>query len=206
MSDKPNRPDAFSGPARAGPPQRRRGPRPATPKRLENAALFYLQRYATSTENLRRLLMRRVMRSAQAHGTDPAEGAAAVEDLLRRLCASGLLDDRAYAEARARSLHRRGASQRLIRARLGEKGVDAELADAALAALEEAAADPDLAAGLALARRRRLGPFRPAAQRRDRRDRDLAALARAGFSYDVARQVVDADSAEALEALAAERG
>ena len=46
-------------------------------------------------------------------------------------------------------------------------------------------------AALALARRRRLGPFRPAADRAEHRTRDLAALARAGFNYDLARKVID---------------
>ncbi len=183
--------------------RRRRGPRPATPERLENAALHYLQRYASSAENLRRVLMRRVLRSARVHGTDPGEGAAAIEALLRRLQRNGLLDDRLYAEGKARSLHRRGASQRLIRARLGEKGVEADVVEAAVAGLDDLAAHPDLAAGIALARRRGLGPFRPAAERRDRRARDLAALGRAGFPYEIARTVIDAEGPEALEALAA---
>jgi regulatory protein len=182
---------------------RRRGPRKATPAHLENAALHYLARFASSGENLRRLLLRKVARSASTHGTDPEAGAAAVEALLRRLRQAGLLDDRLYAEARARSLGRRGISTRFIRARLMAKGVDAETAGAALAALAEETADPELTAAAALARRRRLGPYRPAADRAANRTRDLAALARAGFAYDLARRVVEAGSPEELEALAA---
>ena len=56
---------------------RRRVPRPATPERLEKAALAYLERFAASSESLRRVLRRRVRRSAELHGTDPAEGEAA---------------------------------------------------------------------------------------------------------------------------------
>src|SRR3546814_7265925 len=47
--------------------------------------------------------------------------------------------------------------------------------------LDELAAEPELAAAIAYARRRRLGPFRTPDARADRRDKDLAALARAGF-------------------------
>ena len=53
---------------------RKRAPRKATPKYLENAALYYLSRYSTSTENLRRVMMRKVMRSAKHHGTDVEDG------------------------------------------------------------------------------------------------------------------------------------
>ncbi len=178
---------------------RRRRPAVATPETLERAAHAYLARYAAPAGHLRRILLARVARSARFHGTDPAAGAAAVEALIDRLAGLGLLDDSAYALAMARRLNRRGASLAGIRARLRAKGVGAEDADAALAALAQDAADPDLAAGLAYARRRRLGPFRPEAEREAKRLKDLAALARQGFGLDLARRVIDARDLDELE-------
>lgn len=182
------------------PPRKSRRPRKATPKSIENAAFAYLGRFATSAENLRRVLMRKVERSARAHGTERAEGAAAVDALIARFTRSGLLDDGAYAEGRALSLHRRGASVRAIRLKLRQKGVAGELVEEAVARLAEETPEPELTAALRLAERRRLGPYRAAAARPEKRDKDLAALARAGFSYDVALRVVDAESAQALTA------
>jgi regulatory protein len=176
-----------------------RKPRKVTAASLENAALHYLERYATSAANLRRVLMRRVIKSADAHGTDPAEGQELVDALVDRYRKSGLVDDAAYAEMRAGSLHRQGASARMTRAKLAAKGVADEDIDTALETLAETAAEPDLAAACNYARRRRLGPWR----RRDReehRDRDLAALGRQGFGYELARKVVDAEDTGTLEA------
>lgn len=87
---------------------------------------------------------------------------------------------------------------------LGRKGVAAEVIDQALerVAEETGVDDPrlrDLQAAAAYARRRRLGPWRDDAAREERRDRDMAALARQGFSHDIARRVIDAESPEALE-------
>jgi regulatory protein len=175
----------------------------ATPETLERAAYAYLARYAAPAGHLRRILLARVARSVRFHGTDPAAGAGAVEAILARLSAKGYLDDSAYARAIARRLFRRGTSRHAIRARLRAKGVGAADADAALAALRHDAADPDLAAALAFARRRRLGPFRPEAERDARRQRDLALFTRHGFALDLARRVVDARD---LEDLAAEAG
>ncbi len=189
-----------AGESPGGAKQARRQPKKATAKHLENVALWYLQRFAASTESLRRVLLRRVDKSARAHDTDREEGAALVEDIVARFRASGLLDDRVYAEGRARSLHRRGVPARGIRLRLRAKGVDADDIEVALAALREAAPDPDLAAAIAYARRRRLGPYRSGGDRDATRERDLAALARQGFDYDTARRVIDAPSAEELEA------
>ena len=177
-----------------------RRPRKATPKSIENAAFAYLGRFATSGENLRRVLMRKVERSARAHGTDRAEGAAAIDALIARFAQTGLLDDGAYAETRVLSMHRRGASVRAIRLKLRQKGVADEHIEDALVGLARVTPEPELTAALRLAERRRLGPYRPAAARPEKRDKDLAALARAGFSYDVALRVVDAESAEALAA------
>ena len=87
---------------RESPPARKPPKRVSAPY-LERAALHYLERFASSSANLRRVLMRKVDRSAQAHGTDPAEGARWVEDLIARYQRSGLLNDAAYAEMRAAS-------------------------------------------------------------------------------------------------------
>ena len=171
-----------------------------TPRRLSNssveaAALHYLERFAASAEALRRVLLRRVEHAARLRGEDAAEGRAMVDALIARYLASGLLDDRRYAEAKGRSILRQGGSIRAIRCRLAAKGVAPETIEAALGDLRDEQAgsidELDLAAAVALARRRRLGPYRPADQRVSARDRDLAALGRAGFSWEIARRVID---------------
>ena len=172
---------------------------PLTPERLERAALRYLERFAASVAQLRRVLLARVERSARSHGTDRAEGAAWVEGLLVRYQASGLVNDAVYAEAKAASLRRRGLSGRAIRERLAVRGVEAETASAALARTDQDGGSDcidsaDEAAAWALARRRRLGPFRAAEQRAFHRTRDLASLGRAGFAYETARRVIDAET------------
>ncbi|MGH6947427.1 MAG: regulatory protein RecX, partial [Kiloniellales bacterium] len=59
--------------------------------------------------------------------------------------------------------------------------------------------EPELKAALAFARRRRLGPYRAEPDRAGRRERDLAALARQGFAYELARRVIDCRDPAALE-------
>ncbi len=184
--------------------KRRKVPRRLTRERLDKAALHYLERFASSEANLRRVLLRKVERAARAHpDTDRAEAERWIADLVSRFLAAGLLDDRRYAEMRAETLHRRGDSPRRIRAKLAQKGVASAAVDAALDALQEEVGDVPLTAAIALARRRRLGPFRAAEDRAARREKDLAALARAGFDYDTARRVIEAEDADALDALLA---
>lgn len=177
-----------------------RPPRKITAQSIDAAALAYLQRFATSTANLRAVLKRRVWQSAQAHGDDPAAGEALVDALVERYLRAGLLDDAGYAVARAATMHRRGGSPRGIRAWLAGKGVGPDDIDQALAQLDAEGGNIDLRGAYNYARRRRLGPWR-SRDRDARRDRDLAALARQGHAYDVARTVIDADDPDALAAL-----
>ena len=163
---------------------------------LERWALHYLGRYASSAENLRRVLTRRVRRRAPE--ALPAAGAL-IDALVARYRESGLLDDAAYASARVQSLHRRGESMRAMRARLAAKGVSAADVADAVSDLRAAAPDPDLAAACIFARRRRLGPFRRTAADHAR---ELGAFTRAGFSRRVAEAVLACADVAAVEALA----
>ena len=130
----------------------RKTPKPATAKRLHNIALHYLERYAASSQSLRRVLMRRVSKSAHYNDTDPAEGAEFVEAIIKRFLESGLLDDHIYAEGQVLSLFRRGISLRAITNRLMEKGVERDIIELHLGALKESTPDPDLNAAFAFAK------------------------------------------------------
>jgi regulatory protein len=181
--------------------RKRSAPTKITATSLNNIALHYLERFASSAENLRRVLMRRVKRAAAHHGSDMAEGAALVEALIRRFEQSGLLDDQRYAAAKAASLRRRGGSRRAISGRLAQQGVDAELVAETLQVLEAEPGGGDLAAACAFIRRRRLGAYRSAMSRPGIPEKDMAALARAGFSFEIARRVLGCADVAAVEAL-----
>lgn len=179
----------MMGSERDGKSRRSAGrPRPVTADWLFRAAAHYLERYASSSDNLARVLARKIERRRRAaiEAGEPIEAdegseerdRAMISDTIAKFLELKLLDDRAYAEARFASLRRRGTSLRQTEAKLGQKGVPRELRQA-VAAQDEMG---DAAAALAYARRRRLGPHR-AADRQTRRDRDIAAMMRAGFSF-----------------------
>ena len=155
----------------------RRPAKPATPIYLERVALWYLERYGGSEAKLRRTLGKRVRRSVNELDTDPAEGREAVEQVVAKMRRLGYLDDAKLARQRAQTLSRRGKSRRAIQADLYRQGLDTDVD----ALLEETGHD-ELESARAFVRKRRLGTDR---------NRDLAKLARAGFSYDVARRALD---------------
>ncbi len=164
---------------------------------LRARALRHLARYACPRARLEALLVRWGCRRLGWAEPDAALVALA-RAIADEMVTAGYVDDRTWATARARRWLARGIPPRHIRRRLQAEGLDDAHVAAALAALADepaAAADEleaaELAAARAYVRRRRLGPWRPAAERAAWRARDLAALARAGFTYRVARQVLD---------------
>lgn len=176
----------------------RRRPREPTRERLLKRALHHLQRYATPRAHMERLLLRRALGEARALGLDPAEVRGRVAEVMATLDRMGLFDDRAFAEARARRWLARGVPPGRIDLRLRARGIDPEVVAAVMAELaDEGEAERTEAAEVAAARayvaRRRLGPFRPPEERARMRERDLAALARAGFSYAAARAALEPD-------------
>ena len=141
---------------------------------------------------MRRVMMRRVNRSLKEHGGDKAQAVAWLEALLQKLVRNGLVNDQAYAETRAHSLRASGRSARVISQKLRLKGVAPELAAQKLAQATEEVSEE--AAARIWARKKRLGPFRrDPSTRKEKRMKDLAALARAGFSFSTAKGVIDGD-------------
>lgn len=195
--------------------------RPVDAAYLERAALFHLERYSSSAENLRRVLARKALRRL-GPAVDgfrlPPEIETEIAALVDRLVAEGWLDDRRYAEAQRYSMRLQGRSARMIRAKLAAKGVAAADIEAVMADDPDDDADPDMAgarradiiAALRLARRRRIGPFRAEAPQEvgepdsHARQKEMARLARAGFAFDICREIIAMSRDDAEDRLAAE--
>lgn len=166
-----------------------------TEDRLTRSALHYLERYASSEANLRRVLERKVLKACTALELDPADYSGMIDTVVQTFMRNGLVNDRTYAETKIASLRRRGGSARKIEAQLAAKGVDRTMIETALQT--DGKSDDD--AARIFARRRRLGPYRTGGKRDERRDKDLAAMCRAGFSFEIARRIIDAENVDVLE-------
>lgn len=172
----------------------RRAPGPLDPARIEELALGYVARFATSTARLEAYLTRK-LRERGWEGEEQPDPAA----IAARFAARGYIDDESYARSRAEGLLRRGYGARRIEETLCGAGIDDALRRAV-----EPGEGARRAAALRLARKRRFGPFAPEPPDRDRREKQIAALVRAGHGFDIARAVVNAAGTEEAEQWAAE--
>ena len=170
-----------------------RPPRQLAPADLKGAALDYLDRFAAPRARLRQVMLRKIRNSVRPMATIRAADRRARRD--HPVAGDERLPERPrLCRGAARSLSARGTSRAHIIAKLSAKGVESETARAAVDRLSMEYEEPELEAARRYARRRRLGPYRGADDARaECRDKDLAAMARAGFAGRVARQIIDAE-------------
>ncbi len=191
-------------------PREPRAPRPIDAAQLQEMALGYAARYATTAARLRTYLTRKLRERGWSGDALPDTDA-----LVARITALGYVDDRAFAAARSRDLAARGFGSRRVRAALSAAGVSRD--DVAATLDITADGDPDgdrdsnpraaaYASAITFARRRRFGPFAREKTAADpaRQRRELAAMARAGHDFDIARHVLDAPDEAAAMALTGE--
>lgn len=172
--------------------------KPLDAARLDELALSYVARFATSGGKLADYLRRKGRERGWAGEGEIGEAVAVV---VARMAAAGYVDDAGFARARSESLSRRGLGRRRIAQDLGQAGIAGEELAAALPGVQAARA-----AALAFARKRRFGPFDPGAREgeawRVRRQKQIGAMLRAGHPLDSVRELVDAASVAAAEAWA----
>lgn len=170
--------------------ERRTRRAPLDGKTLEEAALRYAGRYATTRSKLATFLRRKLRERGWAGDGDPP-----VEPLVARMAELGYVDDRAFASARAASLGRRGYGERRVSQALRAAGIDEEDGEEARAQSRRDAHD----AALRFAQRRRIGPFAAEPADLAGRQKALAALLRAGHPIGLARRLADARPGEIPE-------
>lgn len=169
----------------------RRKPRPPLDAaKLEELALSYVGRFATSNAKLKGYLKRKLRERGWAGDGEPP-----VDALADRLVRLGYVDDRAYALAKARTLTSRGYGGRRVRQALTQAGIGEE---DSVDANELSAAEAYQAA-IRFARRRSLGPYAASRPEPAARERAIAAMIRAGHSFGIAKQIIDLGPGEAPE-------
>lgn len=205
-----NRPDDIDAPSsnnrrkhssKAGvsshaPKQEVKPPKRITETYLHNSGLYYLQRYAASVTQFRKIMLRKIDNSCRHHLDQDREVCIPLLDaLVEKFIRVGLLNDDGFARGSVASLHRRGLSQRMILMKLKNKGLsEAQIKNALAAFNDENETDTralELQGALKLARKKKVGPYCGGADYD--RNKALGAFARAGFSMDIIRQVLDMD-------------
>ena len=157
-------------------------------------ALAYVARFATTRAKLEVYLHRKLRERGWSGEGDPG-----IKSIAERLVSAGYVDDAAYARAKSGSLLRRGYGMRRVSQALGAAGVEEQVRDQLRPSESQ-----QRQAALAMTKKRRFGPFGPQVADPAKREKQVAAMLRAGHPLDIVRQLIDASDIESAEEWAAE--
>ena len=167
-------------------------PKRITADYLHNSGLYYLERYAASSGHFRTVMTRKVKRSCHYH-TDQNydECIKLIDNLIEKFLRAGLLNDDLYLRSMITSYRRKGLSSSMIKQKLFAKSI---AADSIEDAIKQFDAEQDLApqqaeikAAAIFCRRKKLGAYRI---KDIENEKELAKMARAGFSFDISKKIL----------------
>ena len=119
-----------------------------------------------------------------------------IDKIISNLEENKYLNDELYSDSKARLLLRRGYSINKIRQSLINKGIDSDYIKNSIEKIKDKEIEPDFVSALKLCKRRRIGPLRPAANRELFYKKDMGVLARAGFSFEISKRILDLNKDE----------
>lgn len=165
-------------------------PRDAT--YLYNYALWYLGRWSASSGHLAKVLARKWQVVQLPPDRDM------ITDVIARLLREKWLQDDIYAQSLMRGLRAKGLGTRRIVQTAQSKGLNAEFAQSTLSQTDNELGheDAELVAAKRWVQKKRLGPFRTIKPDltpeliQKQKLKDMASLARAGFSHDIIKKAL----------------
>lgn len=163
---------------------------PLTSQKLEELALHYVGRFATSRSKFVAYLNRKVRERGWSGEARPD-----FDGVAERLCRLGYVDDAAFAVSKARALTGRGYGARRVGQALHAAGISEEDGSDARDFADAERVD----AAIKLARRRRFGPFASDLLDPKGREKAIAAMIRAGHGFALSRAIVEMAPGETLD-------
>ena len=163
---------------------------PLDAAQLEQLALFYVGRFATSRGKLVDYLRRKLRERGWAGDGEPD-----AESIAERLAGIGYIDDAAFALSKARALGGRGFGAARVRQSLHAAHIDETDRAGAL----DHADDHRVEAALKLAKRRRIGPFATGTLDPLALQKAIGAMLRAGHPLALTRAIVALQPGDSID-------
>ena len=91
---------------------------------------------------------------------------------------------------------KKGYSLNKINQSLRIKGIDQKYISSSLSKIKKDQIEPDFVSALKLCKKRRIGAIRPSANREIFTKKDMGILARAGFSFEISKKILELEKNE----------
>ena len=164
-------------------------PKEPTKARLRNIALYYLERFETSKDNLRAVLRRRIDKFAFVNKEyNPEQAYIWADDIVEECAGKNFVNDERFAEFKISAYLRAGKPKKYIEQKLKQKGID----DKIITNFFEETEYNEIEIAYNFAKKKKIGPFRESPEKREEyKQKDFGTLIRAGFSFDTVKEILD---------------
>ena len=153
-------------------------------KKLIKYAVDYLSKYDSSKSNLIEILKRKIFR-LNLSGIEKSRLINLINVIILKLENNNLINDKRYSFSRISSLSRAGKSKKFIFNYLMKKGVDKYDIQNNLKNFQESNLEWELESAKLFAKKKKLY------ESSDSYEKKLAKMARAGFSYEIAKKILE---------------
>ena len=166
-----------------------------TEQDIKELALRYLDKYQPSKKDLKLYLFRKIQGN-QFQLIPKNEIMTKIQSVVDDLENLNVLNDELYSELKSKNFLKRGYSINKIRMHLINKGINDKLLKETIQKITNDDDNPDFYSAIRICKKRRIGPYRPEANRTIFYKKDIGVLARNGFSYDLSKDILSLDKKE----------
>ena len=164
-------------------------------KRMRNYAISYLARYEVSEFQFRNTMIRKL--SNFENELDEKLKFEIIDKIKKEMIVARYIDDKRFAESKSRSIRRQGGSERLIFAKLKEKGISDNIIKFAIDIVDEGNENAEIIAAVNFIKKKKIGIFYKL-KHVDKeidpyilKDKWYGTLSRRGFSLSIIKKVLD---------------
>lgn len=161
-----------------------------TKTRLYNITLFYLERFESSRFKTKKMLEKRVQKERLKGNIIPDNINLLIDEVIQKMTDLGYINDERVIQNQVRRLSNAGKSKSFILNKLKQDGLSEQSISLYLNSFDEENSCSDLTRATNWLKKHKKGQFRS----KDASlfyQKDMAALARAGFSYAIAKEALD---------------
>ena len=165
---------------------------------IRNWSFSYLEKYSASKQQLKTYLLKKILKKTHRI-TNKREIHNLLDTVISSLEKENFISDKYYSDYKSKAFYRRGYSLNKIRYSLINKGIDQKYIKDSISKIKEQESDPDFFSAIKVCKKRRIGPCREDGNRPLFFKKDISILARAGFTYDISKKVLQIPKEEFLK-------
>ena len=162
----------------------------ATIDEIRKFSFSYLNKYATSKQQLRTYLLKKFFKSPNFY-VAKSELLTLIDLVISDLEKSRFISDKFYSQSKTKKFLKKGYSLNKIRNYLINKGINEKYIKDSILKINLEEDDQDFFSAIKTCKKRRIGPNREEDNRILFYKKDMSILARPGFNYETSKKVLD---------------